>query len=153
MNESGFWSKVAKAFNASGHRIRKLHAGMFDDGTPDGIYVVGNEDRGYATGLLELKYVPNWPIREKTPVQCGTGKLTANQRAWIEDWNAAGGLADILLGVGEDWFVLRVTEVPPDSRIPRWVLTAARMTGRYGTLSDLKRLPEILARMGGISVY
>lgn len=141
MNEATFWAKVRKAFNNRPHaRARKLHAGMFDEGLPDAIYVVDG-----VQGLLELKYVPAWPAREATTVPCG---LTVNQREWMADWVAHAGRAHLLLGVAQEWFLFDVP-TSADVRYDRLAFQGQRAERRAGTLKGLKALPELMARLPG----
>ncbi len=141
MNEISFWDKVRKAFNDRPHtRARKLHAGMFDEGLPDAIYVVDG-----VQGLLELKYVPAWPKRESTTVPCG---LTVNQREWMADWVAHAGRAHLLLGVADEWFLF---DVPPsaDTRYDRLTFQGLRSAGMAGTMKALRWLPGLMAKLPG----
>lgn len=143
MDESGFWAKVAKAFNENGARARKLHAGMFEDGTPDGVYCVNG-----VTGFLELKYVPRRPVREKTPVLV---RVTPTQGAWMEDWVQAGGRAHVLLGVENEWFLLRLSDIPEDRRMTHNTLRDVSLM--FGTMKGLNMLPGWIAVCEAKSLY
>lgn len=144
MNESGFWTKVRGAINAHPRGIAHKLTDMFTAGTPDAFYCIHGQ-----TGVLELKYVPKWPVR----IVDVEVKLTENQRAWMLDWIDRGsGTAHVLLGVEQDWFLLDVAEVPPapsEEKAPRinmMYLEGVRARGDGGTFRDLKSLlPAVLA--------
>jgi len=146
VNEAGFWTKVRGAINDTPHaRAHKL-TDMFTAGTPDALYCIDG-----VTGVLELKYVPAWPVRDATLIEVG---LTEAQRVWLEEWRGrAGGRAHVLLGVAKDWFLLELHEVPPAPaegklpRISRIALDAIRRQGRGATFKDLAGLlPATLAQ-------
>ncbi len=143
MNEASFWTKVRGAINAHPNGVAHKLTDMFTAGTPDALYCI----RGH-TGVLELKYVPKWPVRTGTEIAI---ELTENQRAWMLDWIGKGlGSGFVLLGVAQEWFLLGVDEVPdyPVPRLPVQYLKGITARGYGGTFRDLKSmLPACLERL------
>lgn len=141
MNEAWFWAKVRGAFKDQPRTfLRKLPAeGFAGKGTPDGIYAVPG-----AQGVLELKYT-EWPFRPSTPIDVGDHGVSPEQRLWLEGWVKAGGRGHVLLGVSLAWFLLRIDEVPEDSRVSRDFLKQVARDGRAGTTKTFKDLPALLA--------
>lgn len=69
---------------------------LLEKGTPDVEYLGG--------GWLELKSVERWPPRGG-PVKCD--HFTPEQRMWLRRRCRAGGSADLLVRVGNDWLLLK----------------------------------------------
>lgn len=141
-NESAFWAKVREAVNAVG-TIKKLPAeGFAGKGTPDGAFAIRGEQ-----GIVELKYVTRWPARRATTVPI---EVTPWQWIWLDDWVRKGsGRGFVLVGVGDDWFLLRMHELaslgPPTKRgwrVPQAWLRSAIFQGR---LDDMPNLVSVLA--------
>lgn len=63
----------------------------------------GYPDIEYIGGTIEIKYLSAWPRRERTNVQ--VPKFSPQQRIWLRRRHRAGGLAFLLLVVGEDWLL------------------------------------------------
>jgi len=144
MNEARFWDKVREAINAHPRGIAHKLTDMFTAGTPDALYCIDGR-----AGVLELKYVPKWPVRTDT-VEVA---VTENQRAWLLDWQEKGrGRANVLLGVEHFWYLLDLDEIPPapvEGKAPRLsveYLDAVRAHGYGETMKLLKALlPLMLA--------
>ena len=83
----------------------------------------GTPDVNFLNGWLELKHLPNWPVRANTPVQLG--HFTPRQRIWLRKRWRAGGGAWLLLQVGSDWLLF-------DGDI------AAQFVGKGPTQAELK---------------
>lgn len=143
MNEARFWARVRKAIKAYPDSEAKKLSDAFTKGTADCVYGVNG-----VSGFLELKYT-EWPKRADTTIIVD---VSEEQRNWLEDWCRAHVRAQVLLGVGQDWFLIHTHEVPPAlepgkvPRMTRFQLQAIRQEGRAGTLKDLDtRLPALLA--------
>jgi hypothetical protein len=97
MNENGFWQKVRKEFKAYKVGAAWKVQDAYRSGLPDADCI--------ASGVVmkfELKYAEAWPKRK------GALKTTLkpSQRAHLMEWDRAGGNAFVLLGVGDEWFLL-----------------------------------------------
>lgn len=138
-NEGSFWTKVRNEFHKTPRQRLRRFTDNLGPGAPDGLYTANG-----VTGVLELKYLPRWPVRAGTKIKVGKDGLSEPQRMWLEDWEACGGRAHVLLGVDQEWFLLRLHEVPEDNYITRLALDAIRRDGRAGMMRDLKRLSVVL---------
>lgn len=87
--ESGMRSRVMKALNVPEIHPIAIETNGMAPGTPDINHVYG---------WLELKQLPEWPVREDTVVRVPT--YTPYQRLWQKARIRAGGLVQILLRVG-----------------------------------------------------
>lgn len=97
MNEARFWDKVRKEFKAYDAGTAWKVQDAYRSGLPDADCI--------ASGVvvkLELKYALVWPSRG------GALKTTLkpSQRQHLLEWTRAGGNAFVLLGVGNEWYVL-----------------------------------------------
>lgn len=142
MNEARFWAKVREALNEPPSAMASKLSAEVIAGTPDCLWAIDGK-----MGLIELKYEPTMPKREKTRVTCA---VTAEQRRFLERVAATGGRAQVLLGVAKEWFLLEIHEVPEPSgpgapKVPRPTLEACRRTGRSGTIKELSKLRAILS--------
>lgn len=97
MSERALWHRLRAALCPYGWLLRVEN--IASPGTPDVAYCF----TGGHAGWFELKYLKNWPIRAKTPVRIPT--LTADQCTCLEEIEAAGGAAWLLLQVGP-WYGL-----------------------------------------------
>jgi hypothetical protein len=84
-------------------------------------------------GWLELKYVPQWPVRASTPV---TVKVTAEQLAHLREAGWAGQAAFVLLGVDTEWFLLRPAVLRPDARLTHLELRSLAAAWGYRGQDD-----------------
>ncbi len=64
----------------------------------------GIPDISYANGWVELKAKGAWPLRPPTPLRIP--HFTGEQRIFLANRTKAGGVADLLLQVGAEWFLL-----------------------------------------------
>lgn len=95
MTERSRWHSVRRRLAPYGRLERVENAA--GAGTPDVCYcLVG------VTGWFELKHVPRWPVN--APVRADT--LTQEQADWLLNWEAAGGIASLILSVERIEFVL-----------------------------------------------
>jgi len=147
VNEAGLWRRVREAINSYPHAQARKLTDAFTAGTPDALYCVDG-----IAGVLELKYT-EWPKRAATLILI---ELTEEQRAWLEAWERAGGRAYVLLGVGKNWFLLRMEEIPlapvpwKAPRVTREFLDGVLRSGRGGTFKDMNGLlPATLAQLPG----
>ena len=67
-------------------------------GIPDVHYVTNRK-----AGWIELKQVPK-PVNPSTPVR--VPHFTKQQKVWLANYGSAGGLAFVLVGVGNMWYLL-----------------------------------------------
>ena len=142
MNEARFWAKVREALNEPPFAMASKLSAEIIAGTPDCLWAIDGK-----MGLLELKYEPTMPKREKTKVTCA---VTAEQRRFLDRVAATGNRAQVLLGIAKEWFLLEIHEVPePDGpgapKVSRSTLDACRRQGRSGTLKELSNLRAILS--------
>ena len=63
----------------------------------------GTPDVNYLHGWIELKQLPEWPVRTNTPVQ--VEHFTPQQRIWLKKRCKAGGDAWLLLQVKKEWLL------------------------------------------------
>jgi hypothetical protein len=90
--------------------LKPLHAVSVENLCGDG----GTPDINFVGGWLELKQSAKWPKRASTilkdgvrlPTKRGQKGFTQDQRNWIRERNRKGGVADVCLKVGRDWFLL-----------------------------------------------
>jgi hypothetical protein len=137
VNEKGFWERRVKPalHNPDQGRVAKKVQDAYNGGLPDVACCVGG-----AAYWLELKYLPKRPVRATTMLHI---KCTEVQRKWLTDWRAAGGMAWILLGVEEDWWLLS-PDVPDDifeHDLDHYMTVHG--TGKAG----LQKLPSTIERM------
>lgn len=80
---------------------------------------------------VELKHMDAWPVRVSTPVRCP--RLRLEQVAWLEEEDAAGGRAFLLLQVGREYLLFW----PSGARL-LWegVSTHAAIIGAAATLTE-----------------
>lgn len=143
-DEGSFWALTREAFKRHGAFIRKLPAeGFAGKGTPDGIFAYS-----MTSGVIELKYVKEWPKRPGTTVPVD---LTPEQWNWLSDFVDKGGRGYVLLGVEDDWFLLRLHEIAAFEsradggfRATQQALRASKLQGRLGELS---RVPDLVAQV------
>lgn len=64
---------------------------------------LGVPDVNFTRGWIELKYLPQWPVREATEVKID--HFTMEQRAWLLRRAARNGRVYLLLKVGTDWLL------------------------------------------------
>lgn len=64
----------------------------------------GTPDVNYVEGWIELKWLPEWPVRADTIVRVET--YTPQQRAWHIRRRLAGGKTWMLIHAGPDWVLL-----------------------------------------------
>ncbi len=64
---------------------------------------VGTPDVNFVGGWVELKSVAAWPARPATPLR--VEHFTQEQRLWLARRTRAGGIALLLLKVGDDWLL------------------------------------------------
>lgn len=101
-------------------------------GFPDYIYCLSQK-----MGVLELKYLENWPKRPMTPIRIGT--LTLEQTLWAEGWAVAGGRYRMMLRIGMSaWLVFGPRGVRQlyDRRLVRAALPRAALL-----FSEERRFP------------
>lgn len=84
----------------------------------------GTADVNHVGGWMELKYVAAWPKRAATPLRIP--HFTGQQRTWLTRRVRAGGRADLLLLVEQQWLLF-------DGH------TAAAVVG-HATRTDLERV-------------
>lgn len=63
----------------------------------------GTPDVNYSHGLIELKYLSEWPVRETTPVFIP--HFSPQQRLFLRTREQAGGEAWLLLQVRREWLL------------------------------------------------
>ena len=109
MIEKGFWGSLKRHTNQAKKRGADIHFAKcqdaFNSGWPDVVYRVES-----TTGLMELKYVQQWPKRSTTKVKF---KATAAQIQQLKNWYGKNGTGQSygLLGVDREWFLLDVSTV------------------------------------------
>jgi hypothetical protein len=92
MDESKFRGTVLSA-------LKPLH-GVFVENSMR----AGTPDINYVEGWLELKWLPSWPVRAKTPI--ALPKFTSQQRVFLVNRARSNGQARFLLRVGKEWILL-----------------------------------------------
>lgn len=130
MKEIEFWNKIVRP------AIEKVGVGnkvqdAYNKGLPDVDYCIMG-----ASGKLELKYEPKFPVRIDTRIQIEVSK---EQRAQLRRWHNAGGQCYVLLGVQKNWYLFPwdVAESLTRVELQQQALT-------HGTFDDLSRLIEYL---------
>lgn len=63
----------------------------------------GTPDVNYVEGWIELKWLPEWPKRETTPVRIP--HFTQQQRVWIMKRHIKGGNVFLLLQCRKEWLI------------------------------------------------
>jgi len=91
-SEQNMRKKVVKA-------LRPLHAVSVENGVGG----AGTPDVNYAGGWIELKSVAAWPKRADTILR--VEHFNPAQKIWLTKRCEAGGVADLLLKVGNDWLL------------------------------------------------
>lgn len=118
MSEARAWESLRPLL--SGHHAVRIESGMTGSGIPD---------VNYSVGWIELKYLPEWPVRPTTKVR--VGHYTKEQRAWATQRAKAGGRVFFLLKVGER----------------EWLLLAGEVAARYvGKLTRTELYGKCVAR-------
>lgn len=111
MSESSMRTRVVKA-------LKRLHAFAVENpawpGTPD---------VNYREGWLELKELPEWPVREDTVVPLP--HFTPQQRIFLTRRSHAGGQVYMLLKVRQDWYLIEGA-------------VAATIVGKTATRKDIE---------------
>lgn len=73
-------------------------------GTPDVNYCFKGIYRGHTEGWIEIKRLESWPARPSTVVRIP--HFSPQQRIWLQQRTAAGGVCFILLHVGRQKILL-----------------------------------------------
>jgi hypothetical protein len=143
-DEAAFWKVVREAAVRNRGFVRKLPAeGFAGKGTPDGFFCLAGD-----ITVAELKYVPAWPVRPDTDVAV---KLTEHQNNWLAELVSPthGGRGFVVVGVADDWFLLRMHELGPANefpiRLPQAQLRESLFRGKT-TKVGLDRLIALLAQ-------
>lgn len=98
--EQRLWDRMRAALRPRGvllHRIENL----VGEGMPDVVACC----RATVT-FIELKAIDAPPVRATTPLLGKQHGLSAAQKNWHHDWNAAGGATLILIGIGQEIVVI-----------------------------------------------
>ena len=95
--ESTFWQTLSKGMRGRWHAQR--HEDVAGVGIPDVSYGLRGAD-----GWLELKVLPDWPVRPSTIVRIH--HFTSAQRAWLKLRGSAGGGRCFLFLRVQDEFLL-----------------------------------------------
>ncbi len=117
MSEKRMWQTLNRALGPHWHAVRVENA--LAPGFPDISWASGGKE-----GLLELKYLPAWPIHPNTPALRG---LRKEQEFFLYQRATAGGNVALLIKVGifsPDWLLftghdlLRIVDqvAPPPGR-------------------------------------
>lgn len=112
MNESRWWSTHVKPrwHAPKSGRVAWKVQDAFNAGLPD----VDACFNGKAC-KIELKYEPNPPVHSTTPLWFSTVDKVLKRRAivsgaqwnYLKEWHDAGGLAFVLIGVKQTWYLLK----------------------------------------------
>jgi hypothetical protein len=78
--------------------LRELDAVSVENGCG-----VGTPDINFVGGWIETKSMAEWPARSETPLRIE--HFTPQQRVWLARRSRAGGIALLLLKVGDDWLL------------------------------------------------
>lgn len=113
-----------------------VESGPACPGFPDLEYCI----LGLGQGLLELKYVPDWPKRATTALR--VPKVRRAQMAFAKRRWRAGGTCGLAIRVGQDWLLLAVPTwlalyKPEQEQVvipPSWVARLGRFIGPVGRL-------------------
>jgi len=106
VSEPALWQRTKAHLSPYGKLVRLENP--IDPGTPDVLYCIRRKPAMTpATGLLELKHVPEWPARYGTPLR--VAELTKEQVDWHAAWEQAGGSVWTLLQVGRTVLLLSPT--------------------------------------------
>lgn len=105
MSENGMWLYMRKLFPQQGHGDWQRIEDSLSKGVPDVNYCIAGVE-----GWIELKYIEEWPKRDKTPVRF---RWTKEQRIWAGRRLRAGGVVWVLLKVGltRDWLLFYCDEL------------------------------------------
>lgn len=120
MTEKHMRTKVVKD-------LRSLHAVAIENLTSSGV-----PDVNCTAGWIELKWLPEWPKRESTPVRID--HFTDVQRHWLTTREKRGGKAWLMLQCKREWFLFTGT-------------TAAIHVGHV-TRSELEKLATWYSKTG-----
>ena len=101
--ENNLWRVVRAKLSPFGELARVEN--RLAAGTPDVCLVVrARASEPARTAWLELKALPAWPKRARSPVVAP--HLTLEQVLWLERWDAAGGRAGLLAQVAQTYLLL-----------------------------------------------
>ncbi|OGC95808.1 MAG: hypothetical protein A2W25_15140 [candidate division Zixibacteria bacterium RBG_16_53_22] len=101
MSEKQLWSRIRAKLNHFGH-FERVENGV-GVGTPDIDFCVHGVE-----GKIELKYLAHYPVREGTRL-LGRNGLRQEQVVWISRRCRHEGRVFVLVGVGTDLYLLRMT--------------------------------------------
>lgn len=114
-------------------------SGVLDGYDPVAVEVLipsGFPDVSFINGLIELKYLPEWPVREATPVR--VDHFTRDQRAFLLKRWRAGRNAWLLLQVEDIWMLFDgETAARHVGFVPRAALTHAALFTWHSKPDDL----------------
>lgn len=74
------------------------HEDKYSEGIPDLSYGIGG-----VNGWIELKYLPEWPLRNDVYVK--PDRFTANQVNWLISRGKKGGKCFIFIKIGDEYFL------------------------------------------------
>ena len=130
--EQRLWDRMRAAFGEYGvlaHRIENVVA----VGMPDVVTACNG-----AVSFLELKAIAAAPARNTTPLLGAKHGLSAEQRNWHHDWNAANCVTFVVIGVGREVLVIDGREADLVNRMTyRDALAASRAMTWHGLVSLL----------------
>lgn len=133
MNEAGFWRTLKRTLHIpeAGQCAWKVGTST-RAGLPDVDYCIHG-----AAGKLELKYAERFPPRSFLKI-----RVTPEQRRHLDEWQACGGRAYVLTGVGQEWFLCR-----PDVPVEVTEDELRQLAVASGTFADIARLlvPTLIA--------
>ena len=111
-NEAAFWSRwVQPLLHKPPERWAWKIPAELRTGLPD-VNFGTKQDSGW----IELKYVPEWPVRASTTVEVA---VTDEQYAHLREVFWAGRPSWVLLGVAEEFFLVHFSNVMPHIRLTR----------------------------------
>lgn len=102
MSERNLWVRIRQHIGSAGH-FERIENGVAS-GTPDVSFCIGGVE-----GHIELKFVKKYPKRASTPL-LGNAGLRKEQIVWAIQRCRAGGRVFVLIGVGLDVFLVRLSE-------------------------------------------
>ena len=127
MNEQQFWSNHVRPalHQPKAGRVAWKVQDAYNGGLPDVDFVTGVNE----VAKIELKYIDSFPAKPETT--CPRLMPTEGQFNHLEEWELGGGFSTMLIGVGDEWFLIHHTWLYPEAPTQQTVRDGALLTGLF----------------------